>query len=480
MGNYSRLFLVLASLGASLGLGSIFIYPYLSFNLTSAFLIQFIVALLLAGVPLIMLETSIGQYFDKNIVDLFASIKKWLSSVGWLMFFNSLIVMSFYAVLVSWSIIYVFVSFGMQWKSNPNEYFLNNVIQASEGIGKFTQFSLPVFIALIIAWVIVFLFIRKGFESLKKCFLITLPALAFLMLFFLFYSLNLDNALNGIYDFMKPDFRILLDLGAWANAFLLAIISLGLAFGAMHAFGRKSGHGFIFGNASIVAIFELLFSIAFALIVFGILGFLSMKTEASSVISSDFIFPFTILAQALPFFYKPTLLSILFFVFIGLFFILGTASLAYSISHVLVHKFSTKHINAAIIVSGFGFLLSLLFAVKPGIYIMDIVMHFVYYNILIAILLEALAIGWFFDCGKISGYINNTSVIKIGALWKFVVRYFIPLIAIWLIFVQLKSDLSLNYNNYAWYHLLLFGVGTVIVPLVISFLMPQKLLDKRK
>src|SRR3989344_386917 len=478
--NNSRLFVLLLSVAAALGIGNIWIYPYYSFSYTGLFFIPYLIALIVLGIPLLMLELSMGQYFSKNVVDLFASIRKWFSGIGWLMLFNAFIVMSFSAVILSWHIIYFFVSFGLQWKNDAKSYFLGNVVQAADGFKNFTQFSLPVFIALVFAWIIVFFCIRNGFEGMKRAFLLILPAFAFLLLLFLAYSLQLDNALNGVYSFLKPDFRGLLDLDVWIAAFSLAIVSLGLSFGIMPAFARKS-KGFIAANSSIAVIFELLASLLIGFILFGILGFLEMKNNVNldGLIFSDYSSFFTTLTQALPFFYKPTLLSLLFFALFTIFFIFGASSLAYSISHVLVHKFNTKHRNAAVFVAGFGFLFGLLFIIKPGFYIMEIVSHFVIYSILIAVLLEVLAVGWFFESEKISAFINQNSALKIGKLWRLAIRYLTPIILFLLIFFQLKSDYLLNYNNYPLWAILVFGIGIVAVPVIAAFLMPRRILDRR-
>ena len=480
MNNNSRFFVMLASLGAAIGLGNIWIYPYYSYKLTGLFFIPFLIALLLLGFPLLVLEFSIGRYFDKNVVDLFAYVKKWFSSIGWFMIINAFIVMSYYAVVLAWHIIYFFVSAGLQWKKDARDYFLHNVLQASDSFRGFTQFSLPVFIALIIAWILIFFYIRNGFESLKRKFLVTLPILILLMFFFLAYSLTLDNALNGLNLFLKPSFRNLANASVWIHSFSLAVVSLGLSFGIFHSFGRKTDKGVI-ATSFVVVIFELLISIAVGLILFSIIGFLSIQqnTEIGNFVHAGIDYQFTTLARALPLFYKPTLLSLLFFVFLSLFFVLGAASLAYSLMHVLVHKFKTKHANSAIIVSGFGFLFGFLFITKPGFYVMDIVNHFVYYNILIALLLQTIAIGWFFDAQKIAEFINKVSSLKIGALWKFMVRYVIPLILLLLLFFQIKSDFLLDYNKYPIIFNLIFGIGIVILPLVISFLMPQRILDRK-
>lgn len=481
MNSNSRFFFVLLSVGAAVGIGNIWAYPYLSYMSSGLFFVPYLIALLLLGFPLLMLEFSIGQYFDKNIVDLFASIRKWFSSAGWLMVFNAFIVMSYYAVVLAWHIIYFFVSFGLQWKKDAKSYFFNNVVQASHGFSGFTQFSLPVFIALVLAWAIVFIYIRRGFDTMKKGFLVAFPIFVSLMLLFLLYSLSVDGALNGVHSLLKPRFMNLLHFDVWAESFSLALVSLGLSFGLMHALGRKSGRGFITGNSFVVVIFELVAGFAMGFIMFGILGFLSVKNGIGigKFVFSDSGSSFTVLPQALPFFYKPMLFSLLFFAFLAVFSVFATASLAYSITHVLVHKFKTRHFNAAIFVAGFGFLFGLLFIIKPGIYIMDIVSHFIYYNILAALMLEVIAVGWFFDSEKIAQHINQNSNLKIGKLWKFFMRYLIPIILLVLLFFQLKSDILIGYNNYPWWALLVFGAGIVIVPLILAFLMPQKIFDRK-
>ena len=479
--NNSRFFFVILAIGAALGIGNIFIYPYFSFNFSGIFFIPYLIALVALGVPLLVLEFSIGQYFSKNVVDLFASVRKWFSSIGWLMVINSFIITSIYAVVIAWHIIYVFVSFGLQWKNSPKNYFFNNVLQASDGFRNFFQLSLPLFIALILAWLIIFLYIRRGYESMKKWFLFTLPLAAILLLLFLFYTLSLEKALNGIYSLLALNFSDLMSIDLWFSAFSIAVLSLGVSFGMMIIFASKSGKGFVVGNSFIVVIFELLVGIAFAFILFSIFGFLSFvqNTGFDNLVFSDYGSLLVILTQALPFFYKPTLLSLLFFVFLGIFFVLGASALAYSIVHVLVHKFNAKHAHASILVAGFGFLSGLLFVIRPGFYIMNIMVHFIYYNIIIALLLEVLAIGWFFNSEKIIWHINQYSKIKIGRVVIFMIRYITPLILLLVLVLRLKTDLFVVYNNYPLWIILTFGVGIVVVPLVVAFLLPQRILDRR-
>lgn len=477
----SRFFFVLLAVCAAAGIGNIWLYPYFSFSSSGLFFIPYLIALLVAGVPLLVLEFSIGQYFDKNIVDLFASIRKWFSGIGWLMLINAFIAMSIFAVMLAWHIIYLFVSFGFQWENNSNLYFFKNVLQSSDGINGFTHVSLPVFIALIIAWAVIFFFVKKGFETIKKTFLIAGSVFSVLLLFFVFYSLALDNALNGVYSFIKPSFNGLADIDVWIVSFYSVILSIGVSFGIMPLLSRKSEKGFIAGGSFIVIFSELLAGLAIGFIIAGFLGFLSLQKNIGigQLVFSNQVSVFTVFAEAFPLMNKGIILSLLFFLFMSILFIFAAASLAYAISHVIVHKFKTKHINASILVCGLGFLAGLVFVIRPGVYLMDIISHFSAYGILFAVLFEAVAIGWIFNSEKISDFINSNSAIKMGNLWRFVIRYLVPIIIILLLLFQLKSDLSSYYNNYPLWALLVFGLGTVAASLAVAFLMPQKIWDRR-
>ena len=481
MSSNSRFFFVLASVGAAIGLGGIWAYPYFSFKLTGLFFIPFMIALLILGFPLLLLEFSSAQFFDRNIVDLFASIRKWFSSIGWYMAFSAFIVMGYNAVTLAWNVIYLFASFGLQWKEDANKYFFSNVLQASESFHGFAHFSLPVFIALIFAWVLIFFCVKNGFESLKRKFLFFIPALILLLLFFLTYSLLLENSLSGINAFLKPNFSSFLDIRLWLEAFSMAAASIGLSYGIFHSFARKTGKSFLIGNSLAIILFEVLASILLGMILFAIIGFVSLRQDigVQGMAPSGLAYQFTTLAQGLAYLHMPVLISLLFFTLLSIILLMGVSSLAYSITHIFVHKFKTKHVNAAIIVAGFGFLFGLLFIIGPGFRIMDIVSHFAYYNILIALFLETIAIGWFFETQKIADFINKNSLLKIGILWKFMIRYVIPFVLLLLILFRLKSDYLLNYSGDGWQYNLIFGVGIVAVPLIIAFLMPQKILDRK-
>src|SRR3989338_11984 len=158
----SRTLFVYAAIGSAVGLGNIWRYPYLAEKFGGgAFLIPYLIALFVAGIPLLILEFGLGQKMQKGAVDSFAAIKKRLSGLGWWALLTSFIVVSYYVVIMAWSLVYMLVSFGVQWSGDPKAYFFSNDLQASGSINTIGGIVPAVFIALIINWIWIYFCIWK-------------------------------------------------------------------------------------------------------------------------------------------------------------------------------------------------------------------------------------------------------------------------------------------------------------------------------
>ena len=79
----SRTIFLFAAIGSAVGLGNVWRFPYLTYKYGGgAFLIPYLIALFIIGIPLIMLEFGLGQKFQKGAIDSFKKINKRIRGIG--------------------------------------------------------------------------------------------------------------------------------------------------------------------------------------------------------------------------------------------------------------------------------------------------------------------------------------------------------------------------------------------------------------
>ncbi len=133
-GNWSGRFdFVLACLGAAVGLGNVWRFPYLCFrNGGAVFLIPYVIMLAVVGMPIFLLELSLGQYTSQGVFTCW-EMAVMFKGVGFAMVFVSTMVAIYYNVVIGWSFFYLFAGFQKElpWEScNPewaSEWCLHNV-----------------------------------------------------------------------------------------------------------------------------------------------------------------------------------------------------------------------------------------------------------------------------------------------------------------------------------------------------------------
>lgn len=102
---------LLSLLGYSVGLGNVWRFPYLCYsNGGGAFLIPFTVMLVIAGLPLMFMELSIGQYASLGPVAAYKRFCPLLRGLGYGMVLVSSVVMLYYNLIIAWTLFYMFAS----------------------------------------------------------------------------------------------------------------------------------------------------------------------------------------------------------------------------------------------------------------------------------------------------------------------------------------------------------------------------------
>ncbi|MDS0281474.1 sodium-dependent transporter [Haloarcula onubensis] len=121
----TRLGFVLAAVGSAVGLGNIWRFPWLTAtNGGSAFLLLYVVVILLVGVPGLLGEMVIGRRSRRNPVGAFDALggRRW-RPLGGLALVASVVVLSFYSVVGGWILRYTVASATGAYFDAPQAYF---------------------------------------------------------------------------------------------------------------------------------------------------------------------------------------------------------------------------------------------------------------------------------------------------------------------------------------------------------------------
>jgi len=377
----SRTAFIYAAIGSAVGLGNIWRFPFLAEKFGGgAFLIPFLIALFVAGIPLLILEFALGQKIQKGAVDSLASIKKKLSGLGWWALFTAFIVISYYVVIMAWSLIYLFASFGVQWSEDPESYFFNNVLQISESVDSIGTIVPAVFIGLLISWILIYFCVWKGVRSVSKVVMWTVPLPIILLFVLLIRVFTLDGAMIGIVEYITPDFSALFDSEVWIAAVSQVFFSLSIAFGVMIAYSSYNKKGSdINKNAFTVGIADTVIAIIAGFVVFGTLGFMAEQQGVAfdEVVASGPGLAFIAFPQALSLMPFGTIFSILFFITLFTLAIDSAFSLVEAVNIVISDKIKMKKQYIALIVCTLGFLAGIIYTTNGGLFILDVVDHFV-------------------------------------------------------------------------------------------------------
>jgi NSS family neurotransmitter:Na+ symporter len=117
-----------AAIGSAIGLGSIWRFAYVVYeNGGGAYLIPYFVALITAGIPLMILEYGIGQRMRGSAPLSFAKVRSGWEWLGWwTVMFVMFGINAYYAVVIAWCVSYLGFSFTLAWGNDPNAFFFKH------------------------------------------------------------------------------------------------------------------------------------------------------------------------------------------------------------------------------------------------------------------------------------------------------------------------------------------------------------------
>lgn len=269
----SRLGFLLVSAGCAIGLGNIWRFPYITGKYGgAAFVIIYIISLLVVGIPILIMEFSIGRAGQRDIAGSYKVLEKkghkW-HIIGYVQIIGCLILMMFYTTVAGWSIIYSF-------------YMLIGKIDnlSAEGVGELFGATIAnpyisvagLFVTVLLATMICFIGLQKGVEKYSK---FMMSSLFVIVVILIIRSITLPNAIEGVKFYLLPDLSKMFN-GGIENFFEVvyaavgqAFFTLGIGIGSMTIFGSYIGKERTITNETlIIVVLDTLIAFLSGLVIF--------------------------------------------------------------------------------------------------------------------------------------------------------------------------------------------------------------------
>ncbi|MCD4655985.1 MAG: hypothetical protein K8S87_00430, partial [Planctomycetes bacterium] len=321
------------------------------------------------------------------------------------------------------------------------DFFVQEHLQRSESAGSISKLVWPIVVGLILTWLSVYWIIKKGVTRVGKVVLFTVPIPFLIIFILLFFSLDLTGSANGISAYLYPDFSKLSDPNIWINAYGQVFFSLSVGFGLMYAYASYLPKKAEIGNAATMTAFANCgTSFIAGFVVFSFLGYFA-AVSASAISSVAGVGPglvFSVYPQAislLPFGdYGNAGIAVLLFLCLLTLGIDSLFSLVEGVATGLHDKFRLTKKQVTLILCVVSFFAGLWFATDAGLHWLDIVDKWINLSLIAVSVVTAYVVGWKWDIWKLVKHINSNSIFKVGRIWVFLIRWFIPILLLIILF----------------------------------------------
>ncbi len=227
----SRMGFVLAAAGSAIGLGNLWKFPYITWhNNGGAFVLVYLICILVVGLPIMMAEILIGRRAQKSAVPAFEEIghKKW-NWIGVVGVLAGFVILGYYSVIAGWSITTFIDCVG--WSINGYTPHPDGAFGAFISDGK-TQLGLSAVFSVATLGVVWF-GISGGIEKVTK---FLMPTLFLILIYFVISSFSMSGFKEAMTFLFKPNFSELPATGV-LEALGHAFFTLSLGMGLMITYG---------------------------------------------------------------------------------------------------------------------------------------------------------------------------------------------------------------------------------------------------
>lgn len=356
----SRIGFILAATGSAVGLGNLWKFPYITWhNHGGAFVIIYLISVLIIGWPIMMAEILIGRKTQESPVPAFEILgsKRW-SIAGWLGVATGFIILGYYSVIAGWTIT-SFISC-IKWS------FAGYVKPPDSAFGQFIgNGPKQIFLAFIFSAataIIIWKGINKGIENTTK---ILMPILFGILVYLVVMVMFLPGKGETFRFLFNPNFAELPSEGI-LEAVGHAFFTLSLGMGVMITYGsymdrRES----VSRSAAMVVFLDTFVAICACIIMYTIIFSVPgvKQSISGSTVGMLFITLPDLLYTAIPF---GATIAPIFYILVAFAALSSTISLLEVIVSLFIDKLGFKRHTATFIGAGLAFVVSIFSALSLG------------------------------------------------------------------------------------------------------------------
>ena len=267
----SRLGFLLLAAGCAVGLGNVWRFPFIAgANGGAAFVLLYLVCLLLIGYPLLTAELAIGRGGKSGVVGAltalaFKPFKPFWHGAGWLVYLGNFLLMMYYSSVTGW-LLYYFARYAVTGLPDATP---EATLACFNGmLARPATCAVAMCAGVAIASCVCAVGVRRGVERVSKWMMLALFALLAVLAV---RALFLPGARAGLAFYLKPDFAALMrhPLQTLFCALGQAFFTLSVGVGCMVVVGSYVGPERSLASESLVIIgLDTLVALLSGLIVF--------------------------------------------------------------------------------------------------------------------------------------------------------------------------------------------------------------------
>ncbi|XP_071096648.1 sodium- and chloride-dependent GABA transporter 1-like [Haliotis cracherodii] len=462
----SQIEYLLSMIGFCVALGNVWRFPYIcNRNGGGAFLIPFVVCLVLCGLPLYFLEVALGQFTGSSATHVWSlcPLVKGLGG-GMLIFCSGFVIYS--TVICAWSLYYAFYSLRpvLPWTSCTNpwntdacvtsvkhlnqvfsgvantsshfnqsdnntisntsfvikgwkngsvtaaeEFWQYKALDITRGLEYLGPIKMELALCLLASWVVVFLCIVKGVRSVGKVVYVTATLPYVILIVLLVRGLTLPGGTDGALFYITPNFSKLLDIQVWLEACLQVFYSLGPAWGCIITMSSYNKFNTNCLRNAVFCTFVCEGTSMFAgLVIFSILGFMAHEADVPimDVVSSGPGLGFVIYPEVLAQLPVPQLWSFIFFIMLIMLALDSIFSAAETVITAIVDEFRFLlkwRLLVTAVYCSVSFLAGLVLTTEGGVYVFQLLDWYLFSIFLIFCgFMECVVVSWIYGVDRFS------------------------------------------------------------------------------